>query len=115
MRKQFELGIDHKMLEGAKKSFDTCLKVAICKAIRTESMEGNATLRVSFEIQKGVDDGTGELFLMPVIKFKAGYSVPMKEGIDGEVCEESRLVRSGDEYLMVKGQISMDELMEGEA
>lgn len=115
MRKQFELGIDHKMLEGAKKSFDTCLKVAICKAIRTESMEGNATLRVSFEIENDLDEKTGECFMRPAIKFKAGYSVPMKDGIDGEVIEKSRLIVSNHEYLMVNEQISMDELMEGEA
>lgn len=112
-RKQFELSIDHPMLKGAKSAFDTCLRIAICKAIKTESMEGSASLRVSFEIQKGTDKDTGEIYMMPVIKFKSGYSVPMKDGIDGDVIEVSRLIQGlNGEYLMVNEQVSMDELME---
>ena len=114
MRKQFELSINHPMLKGARQAFDTCLKIAICKAIKTESMEGSAHLKVSFEIQKGTDKDTGEIYMMPVIKFKTGYSVPMKDGIDGDVIEVSRLIPDQDgEYLMVNEQVSMDELMEG--
>ena len=107
------MSIDHKMLEGAKGAFDTCLGIAVAKAIGTGSNEGSVTLRVSFDILHGVDSATGETFIMPEIKYKAGYSVPMKDGIDGKVIESSRLIeKRGGGFCLVNDQISMDELME---
>ena len=113
MKKQFDLSIDHKMLEGAKGGFDTCLKIAVAKALATGSNEGSATLRVSFEIHNGVDSETGETYMLPEIKYKAGYSVPMKDGIEGKVIEASRLIRKNDGgFSLVNEQVSMDELMD---
>ena len=115
MKKRFELTIDHTMLRGAKASFDTCLKIAMARAIRTGSMEGTATLKVSFEIGRMLDRDTGEIGLVPMLKYKASYAVPMKENFDGEVSESSRLIPGADEgeILLVNDQICIEELMKG--
>ena len=113
-KQQFEISIDHPMMIGAKAAFDTCLRMAIAKAIDTGSYEGSATLRISFEIFSVVDAETGEYKHSPVLKYKAGFSVPMKESMDATIAESSRLVPARDEYMLVNGQISMDELMEDE-
>ena len=59
MKKQFEIGIDHPVLTGAKANFDTCLRAAFTRAIATGSDEGSATLKISFEILTSMDKDTG--------------------------------------------------------
>ena len=114
-KQQFEISIDHAMMIGAKSAFDTCLRAAIAKAISTGSDEGSATLKVSFEIFSILDRETGECSRSPVLKYKAGYSVPMKESLDATIAESSRLVPSDESgWLMINGQVSMDELMDGD-
>ena len=54
-KQQFEISIDHAMMIGAKAAFDTCLRAAIAKAISTDSDEGSATLKISFEIFSSLD------------------------------------------------------------
>ena len=111
-KQQFEISIDHEMLKGAKQSFDTCLRMAVKRAIGTGSYEGSATVKIHFEILKCIDRDTGEEFMTPEIKFKAGYSVPMKDGIDGTIIEKSRIMQGNDGQLMlVNDQVSMDELL----
>ena len=111
-KQQFEISIDHAMMIGAKAAFDTCLRMAIKKAIETGSDEGSATLKVSFEIFSTVDQDTGEIRRLPVLKYKAGYTVPMKESMDATIPESSRLIQNQDGgYLLVNGQVSMDELL----
>ena len=110
-KKQFEISIDHAMMIGAKAAFDTCLRAAVAKAISTGSDEGSATLRVSFEIFSSLDTETGEWKRTPVLKYKAGYSVPMKESMDATIAESSRIVPADEGYLLVNGQVSMDELL----
>ena len=111
MKKQFDISIDHAMMIGAKAAFDTCLGAAVTKAISTGSDEGSATLRISFEIMTTIDTETGELKRMPVFKYKAGYSVPMKESVDATIAESSRLMEGKDGWKLVNGQVSMDELL----
>lgn len=111
-KQQFEISIDHAMMIGAKSAFDTCLRAAVAKAIGTGSDEGSATLKISFEVLTAVDSETGELRRMPVFKYKAGYTVPMKESMDATIGESSRLVHSDDiGWMLVNGQVSMDELL----
>ena len=110
-KQQFEISIDHAMMIGAKAAFDTCLRMAVAKAIGTGSDEGSATLRISFDIMTAMDNETGEVKRQPVFKYKAGYSVPMKESMDATIAENSRIVPGGDGYLLVNGQVSMDELL----
>ena len=111
-KQQFEISIDHAMMIGAKAAFDTCLRAAIAKAISTGSNEGSATLKVSFEIFSSLDSDTGEYRRSPVLKYKAGYSVPIKESMDATIAESSRLVPSDESgWLLVNGQVSMDELL----
>ena len=111
-KQQFEISIDHAMMIGAKAAFDTCLRAAVTKAIGTGSDEGAATLKISFEILTAMDQETGEIRRMPVFKYKAGYSVPMKESMDATIGESSRLVHDDEiGYMLVNGQISMDELL----
>lgn len=113
--RQFEIGIDHPMLNSAKEAFDTCMNRAMVKAIDTGSDEGSATLRIAFEIMTVMDNDTGETKRMPLLKYKAGYSVPMKESVDATIAENSRLIQGADGgLLMVNGQVSMDELLEAE-
>ena len=69
--KQFEFSIYHAMMIGAKAAFDTCLRAAVNRAIATGSDEGSATLKISFEIFTSVDQETGELKRLPVLKYKA--------------------------------------------
>ena len=115
MKKQrFEIGIDHGMMIGAKAAFDTCLRAAVAKAISTGSDEGSATLRISFEIMTAMNDETGELKRMPVFKYKAGYSVPMKESIDHVIGESSRIIPNDEGYMLINGQVSMEELLDAE-
>ena len=111
-KQQFEISIDHAMMTGAKAAFDTCLRAAIAKAISTGSDEGSATLRVSFEIMMATDNETGELSRVPMLKYKAGYTVPMKESMEATIHEVSRLMPSDENgWLMINGQVSMDELL----
>ena len=110
----FELSIDHPMLTIAKISFDMCLKQMIDKAIETGSMEGTATLKISFDISEETDKDTGEVFKQPSISYKVNYNVPMKYGTDGEIIEKSRLIDKRDGgWMLVGNQISMDELLKG--
>ena len=111
-KERFEISIDHAMMIGAKAAFDTCLRAAISKAISTGSDEGSATLRISFEVLTAMDQETGEIRRMPEFKYKAGYSVPMKESMDATIAEISRLVHDDEiGYMLVNGQVSMDELL----
>ena len=115
-KQQFEISIDHEMLKGAKRAFDTCMKAAIRKAIATGMNEGSATLKISFEIFDAVEE-SGEINKSPDIKYKASYTVPMKESMDATIVEKSRLIMGENGWELVNEQISMDELMaeEGES
>ena len=111
-KQQFEISIDHAMMIGAKAAFDTCLRAAVAKAIGTGSDEGSATLKISFEIFSSLDTETAEYRRTPVFKYKAGYSVPMKESMDATIAESSRLMPDEESgWLMVNGQVSIDELL----
>ena len=110
-KKQFDLSIDHPMMAGAKTAFNTCLQTAVTKAISSGSDEGSATLRISFDIATGMDNETGEVKHLPVFKYKAGYSVPMKESMDATIAESSRLTVGKDGWMLINGQVSMDELL----
>ena len=46
-----------------------------------------------------------------MLKYKAGYSVPMKESMDATIAESSRIVPADEGYMLVNGQVSMDELL----
>ena len=111
MKKQFEIGIDHELFRGAKAAFNTCMRAAVAKAISTGSYEGSATLKINFEIYKTLDQETGEYKEMPEMKYKASYSVPMKESAEATIVEKSQLQRTEDGYALISGQISMNELM----
>ena len=88
------------------------MKMAVNRAIQTGSMEGSATLKVGFKLEKGIDADTGEIHMTPSIQFKAGYTVPMKDSIDGEIIEASRIFKGPEgEWLLVNNQITMDELL----
>ena len=111
-KQQFEISIDHTMMTGAKVAFDTCLRRAIAKAIGTGSDEGSASLKISFEILTSVDSESGETRRIPLLKYKAAYSVPMKESVDATIAESSRLIQGEDGgLLLINGQVSMDELL----
>lgn len=111
-KQQFEISIDHAMMIGAKAAFDTCLRAAVAKAIGTGSDEGSATLKISFEIFSSLDTETAEYKRTPVFKYKAGYTVPMKESMDATIAERSRLYPDDDVgFILVNGQVSMDELL----
>ena len=115
MKKHFEMSIDNPALVGGKHGIDACLKMAIKKAIDTGSMEGSATLKVSFELMKHLEEGTGEVTIVPQFTCKFGYSVPMKKSAEFKVMENSRVIQNRDgEYMLVNDQVSMDELMEEE-
>ena len=115
MREPFELSIDNPALTSAKASLDACLRAMVTKAISTHSNEGKASLTISMEIEEGLIEETGELVKQPVIKFKAGWSVPIKESEEGKLPAGHQLVLNPDgEWCLVNNQISMDEVMGGE-
>ena len=109
--KQFDISIDHAMLKSAKQAFDVCLRAAITKAIGTGADEGSATLKISFEILTSMDKDTGEIYRTPELKYRAGFSVPMKESMEATITEQSRLEAADGEWKLINGQISMDELI----
>ena len=110
-KQQFEISIDHTMMKGAKQAFDKCLQIAVTRAIATGSDEGSANLRISFDILTAMDNETGEVKRLPVFKYKAGYSVPMKESMDATIAESSRLMEGKDGWKLINGQVSMEELL----
>lgn len=115
MKNQFELSIDHPLLKTAKAALDACLKAMVSKAVSTGSMEGKTNLQISMEIMEAPDELTGEMVKIPDIKFKASFEVPMKYKVDGKVRENSSLQRDNEgAWMLVNGQVSMDELMEEE-
>ena len=114
MREPFELSIDNPVLMGAKASLDSCLKAMVSRAISTRSMEGTATLKISMEIEEGEIEETGEIVKQPVIKFRAGWSVPIKENEEGKLPAGNQLVRNPDgEWCLISNQVTMDELIGG--
>ena len=115
MREPFELSIDNPVLMSAKASLDSCLKMMVSKAVSTGSMEGTATLKISMEIEEGTMEMTGEIVKQPVIKFKAGWSVPIKENEEGKLPAGHQLVRNPEgEWCLISNQVSIEELMGGE-
>ena len=115
MREPFELSIDNPVLMSAKASLDTCLRAMVSRAISTGSMEGKASLTISMEIEDGMIEETGEIVKQPVIKFKAGWSVPIKESEEGKLPAGHQLVRNPDgEWCLINNQVSMEELIGGE-
>ena len=115
MKKRFELGLDHPALAGVKIDFEDCLKRMVSKAIGIGSMEGTVSLKIHMEIVEAIDDQTAEATLMPAIKYKTAWSVPIKDGTEGKIPGGGQLVRSPDgEWCLVNNQISMLELMENE-
>ena len=111
--KRADLNLDNPILIAAKDAFNSCLKMAVAKAIDTGSNEGSVTLKVAFSMESSADNQTGEIEMLPEIKFKAGYSVPMKESMEATVMTGCRLLHGpGGKWLLVDNQISMDELME---
>lgn len=110
--KQFEIGIDHEMMNGAKQALNKCMQLAVAKAIDTGSDEGSATLRIGFQIMTSWDDNTGELKRMPVWDYRAGFSVPIKESVSATIQENSRLIDSADGWQLINGQVSMNEVLE---
>lgn len=113
---KFELSIDNPMLKQAKTALNACLNAMVCQAVKTGSMEGTATLKISMEIVDAMDEITAEMKKIPEIKYKAAFSVPIKHSVDGKVTEHSSLQRDPEGgWLLVNGQISMDELMEDES
>ena len=110
-KQQFEISIDHAMMRCAKAAFNACMKAAIAKAISTGSDEGNATLKISFEIMTTNNADTGEIRRMPVFKYKAGFSVPMKDSLEDTIGESSRIIGDGAGFILVNGQVTMEELM----
>lgn len=110
-----KMSLDHPTLAGAKHGFDVCLKRGIYRAIATGANEGSVTLTVKFEIAKSVDRETGEAYKVPFMKFKAQYSVPQKEGCDGEMPADCRIIEGpGNEYLLVNNQVSMEEILDSQ-
>lgn len=109
---KFELNIDHPMLQYAKNCLNQCLKQMVAKAIETGSMEGTTALKISFLIADATDEATGEVYKWPEIDFKAQYSVPLKAGASGKIVEKSKLYQKEDgSWIMVNGQVTIDELM----
>ena len=110
--KKFELDIDNPILSTAKTGLNTCMQMAIAKAIATGSNEGSVTMKISFVMEDGVNEDTGETEMKPDIKYKVGYSVPMKESMEAKVLQNCRLMHGPEgRWLLVDNQISMDELM----
>ena len=117
MREPFELSIDNPVLMSAKASLDSCLRTMVSKAVSTGSFEGSVTLKISMEIVEKLIEQTGEWVREPVIKFKAGWSVPIKNSAEGkqmDICD-GQLVRNPEgNWCLINNQVSMDELMGGE-
>ena len=110
MKKQFEISLDHTVLKVAKSTFDKCLKMAVAKAIATGSDEGSATLKINFTIVTSIHDD-GEMKRLPLFKFKAGYSVPMKDSADGTITDRCEIIPGDEGYMLINDQVSMDEIM----
>lgn len=111
MTDKFDLSIDHAMMIGAKTAFDTCLRAAIAKAIATGRDEGSASLKIKFTIFTATDRETGEIIRTPVFQYNAGFSVPMKTGIKATIPGKSRLEAVGQDWKLINGQITIDEIM----
>lgn len=112
-KKRVDLGLDNPVMLAAKQAMNAAMKIAVMRAIKTGSMEGTATLKVNFELEEDADRITGEEFYSPKINYKAAYSVPMKDSIDGSIAEACRIIQGTNEsYLLVNNQISMNEIME---
>ena len=111
--KSLQLSIDHPALTGAKACMDTCLKAMVEKAISTGSNEGTATLKISMQIIEVLNEKTKEWEKQPIIKFKVGWAVPIKQSAEGKLPAENMLVRNPEgEWCMIQNQVSMDELMD---
>lgn len=114
MKKRFELSLDHPVLAQAKLGMNRCLNYMVTKAVDTGSMEGTATLKISMEIEEDTVEETGEIVRDPVIKFKAGWSVPIKENEEGKLPRGGKLVRNPDgEWCLINNQVTIDEVIGG--
>ena len=112
-KQRIDLGLDNPILLAAKQAMNSCMKLAVQRALSTGSMEGSASLKISFELEEAIDKDTGETYISPKIDYKSSYSVPLKDSIDGTVIDICRILPGNDgKYLLINNQISMDELLE---
>lgn len=111
MGNQYDITIDHRMMQAAKGALNGCMQMAVKRAIATGANEGSATLRISFEIAEVLNKETSEFEKVPVWKFRAGFSVPMKESMEATMPETGRLIETDEGWKLVSDQIHMDELM----
>jgi hypothetical protein len=111
MGNQYDITIDHRMMQEAKGALNGCMQMAVKRAIMTGANEGSATLRISFEIAEVLNKETSEFEKVPVWKFRAGFSVPMKESMEATMPETGRLIETDEGWKLVSDQIHMDELM----
>lgn len=111
MGNQYDITIDHRMMQAAKGALNGCMQMAVKRAIMTGANEGSATLRISFEIAEVLNKETSEFEKVPVWKFRAGFSVPMKESMEATMPETGRLIETDEGWKLVSDQIHMDELM----
>jgi len=114
--KNLRLSIDNPMLISAKAGLDVSLQSAVKKAIDTGSMEGCATLKINFELHKTINPDTGEIEMVPLIKSKFGYAVPMKYSGDINLTQKCRIVQKEDgDMMLMSDQMTIEELMEEES
>ena len=92
--KGLQLSIDHPALTAAKVCFDNCLNAMLEKAINTRSNEGTATLKINMDVMEVLNEKTKEWEKRPIIKFKVGWSVPIKESAEGKLPMDNMRVRN---------------------
>lgn len=106
------LTIDNPSMSPAKLALNYQLQEMVNRAVRTGSMEGTVTLKISMEIEEDQDKETGEIIKKPKIKYKATSSVPVKSDLDGKMMGNYRMARDEDgAWLLADNQISMEELL----
>lgn len=110
-----ELSINGELFEETRNNLDTDMKILINRMISTRINKGAVSLKIGIEIKDIVNDD-GEVVRMPEINYSIGMGMTEKDTMKGNLQRGLMLKRSPCGNLFVASdQISMDELMEGQA
>lgn len=110
-----ELSINGELFDETRENLDTAMKILVNRMISTRINKGTVNLKISIEIKDIIND-EGEVIRMPDISYSVGMGMSEKDTLKGNLQRGLMLKRSSCGNLFVASdQISMDELMEGEA
>lgn len=106
-----EMKIDSDSFKEIRDTFDCVLQNLLEKMAESNSREGTLDLKLNINVAENeitAGDRAGDVAKMPTIKYKCQYTVPVKDGIDGEAYTGMELVYDSIDQAYVLRPVSLD-------